>query len=144
MYGNRRVIPVNDSPKPNVPQWLGQSRGRWQGDTLVVDTSNFADKARYWWASAWRAARPTLRLTERFTRVDAETINYQLTMEDPEMFTRPWTMEFPLTNNQAAAGVTVGGLFEYACHEGNYGLVNTLRAARFEEANAGTGEGGAK
>ena len=144
MYGNRRVIPVDDSPKANVPQWLGQSRGRWEGDTLVVDTSNFADKAGYWWASAWRAARPTLRLTERFTRVDAETINYQFTMEDPEMFTRPWTMEFPLTNNQAAAGVTVGGLYEYACHEGNYGLVNTLRAARFEEANAGRGEGGVK
>ncbi len=144
MYGNRRIIPVDDSPRVSVPQWIGQSRGRWEGDTLVVDTSHFADKAAYWWASAWRAARSTLRLTERFTRVDAETINYQSTMEDPEMFTRPWTMEYPLTNNQAAAGVTVGGLFEYACHEGNYGLVNTLRAARSEEARGGTGEGAAK
>ena len=80
--------------------------------------------------SAWRASRPTLRLTERFTRVDAETIDYQFTMEDPAMFTRPWTAAFPLTTNQASRGVTVGQLYEYACHEGNYALPNVLAGAR--------------
>ena len=77
---------------------------------------------------------------ERFTRADAETIDYEFTMEDPEMFTRPWTAQYPLSTNQASRGVTVGRLYEYACHEGNYALPNTMKgwlAEHPEDASAG-------
>jgi hypothetical protein len=137
MFRDRRIIPLDGRSHGRIPQWLGDSRGRWEGDTLVVETTGFADKAQYWWASAWRASRPTLRVTERFTRVDAETIDYQFTMEDPAMFTRPWTAAFPLTTNQASRGVTVGQLYEYACHEGNYALPNVLAGARAKDGAAG-------
>jgi hypothetical protein len=140
MFRDRRIIPLDglDGRRPhgNVPQWLGNSRGHWEGGTLVVETTNFADKAHYWWVAAWRASRPTLRLIERFTRVDAETMDYQFTMEDPVMFTRPWTAAFPLTTNQASRGVTVGRLYEYACHEGNYSLANVLAGARARDKAA--------
>jgi hypothetical protein len=137
MFGDRRVIPLDNRERPKIPQWLGASRGRWDGDTLVVETANFADKAHYWWAGAWRASRPTLKLTERFTRADAETITYEFTIEDPQMFTQPWTATFPLSANQAANGVTSGRLYEYACHEGNYALPNTMKGWIAEH---GTGE----
>jgi len=139
MFRDRRIIPLDGRSHGRIPQWLGDSRGRWEGDTLVVETTGFADKAHYWWASAWRASRPTLRVTERFTRVDAETIDYQFTMEDPVMFTRAWTAAFPLTTNQASRGVTVGQLYEYACHEGNYALPNTLAGARAKDGAAEKG-----
>jgi hypothetical protein len=127
MFGDRRIIPLEARPRPGFPQWLGHSRGRWDGDTLVVETSGFADKSHYWWAGAWRASRPTLTLVERFTRVNAERIDYQFTMTDPVMFTRPWTAAYPLSSNQAANGVTSGRMYEYACHEGNYALPNTMK-----------------
>ena len=127
MFGDRRVVHLDGRARPAIPQWLGVSLGRWEGDTLVVETAGFADKGHYWWAGAWRASRPTLKLLERFTRVDAETIDYQFTMEDPVMFTRPWTAAYPLSSNQAKHGVTVGRLYEYACHEGNYALPNTMK-----------------
>ena len=127
MFGDRRTIFLDGRPPTTIPQWLGNSRGRWDGDTLVVETTGFADKGHYWWAGAWRASRPSLRLVERFTRADAETIDYQFAMEDPEMFTRPWTAQYPLSTNQASKGVTVGRLYEYACHEGNYALPNTMK-----------------
>jgi hypothetical protein len=134
LYHNRRVIPLDGRQPSGLPQWLGESRGRWAGNTLIVETANFADKAKYWWATSWRASRPTLRLVERFTRLDAETIDYEFTMEDPAMFTRPWTAKFPLTTNQKSRGVTEGRLFEYACHEANYSLVNVLKGARVRDA----------
>jgi hypothetical protein len=133
MYHNLRVIPLDGRPRTGVPRWLGESRGRWDGETLVVETDGFVDKSAYWWATSWRAPRPALRMVERFTRIDAETIDYEFTMADPEMFTRPWTARLPLTTNQAARGVTEGRLYEYACHEGNYSLVNVLRGARMKE-----------
>jgi hypothetical protein len=133
MFRDRRIIPLDGRPRTNIPQWLGEARGRWEGDTLVVETTNFADKSRYWWATSWRAARPTVRLVERFTRVDSETLDYQFTMEDPTTFTRPWTAKFPLTTNQAARGVTQGPLYEYACHEGNHSIVNVLSGARSQD-----------
>ena len=80
-----------------------------------------------------RAREGALHVVERFTRVDAETIDYEFTMTDPTMFTRPWTARFPLTTNQASRGVTEGRLFEYACHEGNYSLANALSGARVQE-----------
>jgi hypothetical protein len=134
MFHDVRVIPLDGRPRTGLPQWLGESRGRWEGDTLVVETMNFADKSEYWWATSWRAARPSLRMVERFRRVDAETIDYEFTMTDPVMFTRPWTARYPLTTNQAARGVTQGLMYEYACHEGNYSLANVLKGARAQEA----------
>jgi len=139
MFRDLRIITLDDQPAPTVPQWLGEGRGRWDGDTLVVETRSFADKGRYWWATAWRASRPSLRLVERFTRIDAETLDYEFTMEDPEMFAQPWTAMIPLTTNQASRGVTNGPLFEYACHEGNYGLTNVLAGARTLDLEAETG-----
>lgn len=135
MYHEVRIIPLDGRPHldSKIGQWLGDPRGRWEGDTLVVESTNFADKSHYWWAASWRASRPSLRLVERFTRIDEETIDYRFTMEDPESFTRPWTAAIPMTTNQAERGVTSGKLFEFACHEGNYGLVNVLRGARAEE-----------
>ena len=144
MFRDRRIIPLDGRPRTNIPQWLGESRGRWEGGTLVVETTNFADKATYWWASSWRAARPALRLVERFARVDAETIDYQFTMEDPVMFARSWIAKFPLTTNQKARGVTEGPLYEYACHEGNHSIVNVLGGARAQEARARAAKEGSK
>ena len=140
MFHEFRIIPLDVDGRPHVDrrigQWLGDARGRWEGDTLVVETTNFADTTHYWWAATWRAARPSLRLVERLTRIDPDTIDYRFTMHDPESFTRPWTAVIPMTTNQAERGVTSGQMFEYACHEGNYGLVNVLRGARAREEAA--------
>jgi hypothetical protein len=135
MFHEFRIIPLDARPHvgARIGQWLGDSRGRWEGESLVVETTNFADKTSYWWAQAWRASRPSLRLVERLTRVDEDTIDYRFTMEDPESFERPWTAVIPMTTNQAERGVTVGEMFEYACHEGNYSLPNMLRGARAAE-----------
>ena len=136
MFHEFRLIPTDG--RPHVParvgQWLGDSRGRWEGDTLVVETAAFADKSRYLWRATWRAARPGLRLVERFTRVDDQTLDYEFTMTDPDMFTRPWTARVPMTTDHASRGVTSGPMYEYACHEGNYGLLNIMRGARAEDA----------
>ncbi len=136
MFHEYRLIPVDgrDHVPPHVGQMLGDARGRWEGDTLVVETTSFSDKRHFLWRATWRAARPGLRLVERFTRVDAETIDYEFTMTDPDMFTQPWTASVPMTTNQASRGVTAGPMYEYACHEGNYGLLNIMRGARAEEA----------
>jgi len=139
MFHDVRVIPVDGRARTNLPQWMGESRGHWEGDVLVVETSNFADKSNYWWATSWRASRPSMRMVERFRRIDAETLDYEFTMTDPTMFTRSWTAKFPLTTNQKARGVTEGPLYEYACHEGNYAIVNVLKGARAQEAGQGDG-----
>jgi len=135
MFHDVRLIPVDgrDHVPSHVGQTLGDSRGRWEGDTLVVETTSFSDKSDFLWRATWRAARPSLHLVERFTRLDDETIDYQFTMSDPDMFTQAWTASVPMTTNQAARGVTAGPMYEYACHEGNYGLRNILRGARTEE-----------
>jgi hypothetical protein len=135
MYNEVRLVPLDGRPHidSRIGQWLGDARARWQGDTLVVETTRFADKSRYHWAWPWRSARPSLRVTERFTRVDSDTIDYRFTIEDPVMFTRPWTASAPMTTDQASRGVTAGPLYEYACHEGNHALPNVLRGARATE-----------
>ena len=123
-----RIIPVDGRPhlSGTVRQWLGDSRGRWEGDTLVVETTNFTDEAR---GSTFRDATRNMVLVERFRRVDAETIDYQFTVTDPETWTRPWTVKMPWNKVD-------GLMYEYACHEGNYGLANTLRSARAAEKAA--------
>lgn len=138
MFNEIRVIPVDGSAHldQNIRQWFGDSRGRWEGDTLVVDTTNFNDKTSYRWAASWRAPRPTLHIVERFTRVDEHTIDYRFTVEDPTQFSRPWTASVPMTTNQGAVGATVGEIYEYACHEGNYSMIHVLRGARLKEKQA--------
>jgi hypothetical protein len=101
--------------------YLGDSRGRWEGDTLVVETTNYNDKKLF--HGATRGAQ----MVERFRRLDADTIEYRLTVTDPATFTRPWTIENGLRRAD-------GSLYEVACHEGNYGMRGILSAARAEEA----------
>ena len=129
---DRRTIPTDGRPHGTVRDWRGDAVGRWEGDTLVVDTTNFADKSHYTWGASWRRPTETLRLVERFRRVDADTIDYQLTIEDPATFTKPWTLTFPLTKLSVP-------LIEYACHEGNYGVMHGLAQTRnLEKAVAET------
>jgi len=123
MIHDARIIPLDGRPHlpSNVRSWMGDPRGRWEGSTLVVETTNFSDKVSFHGSSSG------LRLVERFTRVDAHTIDYRFTVDDPTTWTQPWTVNFPLVTSD-------GEMYEYACHEGNYGLVNILRNARAEEA----------
>ena len=134
MYHEYRIVPLDGRPfiPEEVGQWLGDARGHWEEDTLVIVSKGFANKADYYWAWPWRAARPSLTVVERLRRVDERTIDYSFTVEDPEMFTRAWTASVPMTTDQASRGVTAGPLYEYACHEGNYALPNILRGARLE------------
>jgi hypothetical protein len=121
MVHDARVIRINGQhPPATVRKWLGDSIGRWEGDTLVVETTNFTDKTRF------RGSTENLKVIERFTRIDARTLRYQFTIEDPATWTRPWTAEYawPATNDL---------LYEYACQEGNYALGNILRGARLKE-----------
>ena len=122
MIHDARIIPMDG--RPHAPQdvraWLGDSRGRWEGDTLVVDTTNFTDKTNF------RGSRENLHVVERFTRVDDNTIRYQFTVDDPTTWSRPWTAELPLAEDK-------GPIYEYACHEANYGMANNLRGARAVE-----------
>lgn len=122
MMHEARVIPVDGRPPvgDGVRAWRGDSRGRWEGQTLVVETANFNDRLLF------QGATRNLRLVERITRRDADTIDYQLTVTDPDTFTRPWTLENPLRRGD-------GGIYEVACHEGNIGLRAILSGARAEE-----------
>jgi hypothetical protein len=104
----------------NLPQWSGTSRGRWDGDTLVVETKGFKGE------TSFRGSSPNLHLVERFTRSDANTLVYQFTATDPTTWVRPWTVEIPLQR-------TDDQIFEYACHEANYGMTNLLQGARAVE-----------
>src|SRR2546425_4101716 len=124
-----RIVPLDDRPhlSQGLRQWRGDSRGRWEGNTLVVDTTNFSDKVLIRGISS----DPTeaLHITERLTRVNANTIDYQFTIDDPKTWTRPWTAAVPMVK-------TDEHMYEYACHEGNYGMVGILAGARAEERAA--------
>jgi hypothetical protein len=135
-----RVIPLDGRPPlpAEMQQWIGDSRGHWDGDTLVVETRNlkFNEQSRFGVQYLNGISDENLRLVERFTPADANTIVYQATIEDPTVFTQPWTVEIPLRR-------TPGPIFEVACHEGNYGLANILSGHRAEEraaADAGRGQ----
>ena len=125
MIHDVRVIPLDGRPHidKDVPQWLGDSRGHWEGDTLVVDTTNFTDKTNF------KGSGASLHLVERFTRADADTLLYQFTVDDPATFTTPWTAVIPMSKSEDQ-------IYEYACHEGNYGMVGILAGARAEEKAA--------
>ena len=140
MYRERRIIPIDAGPHvdSDIRQWNGDLRGRWEGDTLVVESTNFVDKWKdYRFNEIWRGASETLQLVERFSRVDDKTMLYRVTVTDPVRFTSPWTVEMYLTTDQAAAGTTTGPIYEFACHEGNYGGANILSGARAEDAAGG-------
>jgi hypothetical protein len=126
-----RVIPLGGRPHipQNMRQWLGDSRGHWEGNSLVVDTTNFRDEIRSNLYYCCGAAGANLHLVERFTRVDNDTIDYQYTVDDPTTYTRPWTVALPMWR-------TEGPLYEYACHEANYGMSGILAGARAEEKSA--------
>ncbi len=133
MFRDRRIIPITDQPHASVRQWNGDIRGHWEGDTLVVESIHFVDGTSNRWAATWRMPTETMHLVERFTRSDRDTLQYEFTLTDPAKFTQPWSVRIPLTTNQASRGVTEGPLYEYACHEGNYSLMNVLSGARAEE-----------
>ena len=128
MIHETRIIPVD--ARPHIPAairtWVGDSRGHWEGNTLVVETTNFMDKT----VVGQTPASEDLRLVERFTRVSADTLNYSVTINDPKTWTKPWTISFPLKSEPDYV------LYEYACHEGNYYMYNALKGARTEEAKA--------
>jgi hypothetical protein len=120
-----RIIKLDGSPHApsTVRTWLGDSRGHWDGDTLVVDTTNFSAE------SSFRGSDENLHLIEKFTRVSPTTLNYEFTIDDPTVWTRTWTAMIPLkrSNDQ---------IYEYACHEGNYALPGVLAGARMQEKAA--------
>ena len=121
MVHDARIIRIGGTHVPShIRKWLGDSIGRWEGDTLVVDTTNFTDKTRF------RGSSEQLHVIERFTRVDANTLRYSFTIDDPSTWDRTWTGEYtwPITSER---------IYEYACHEGNYAMGNILRGARLKE-----------
>ena len=128
MVHNARIVPLEARPhlSQDVRQWTGDARGHWDGATLVVETTNFLRETGFTGAGAG------LNLIERFTRVDDDTLLYEFTIEDPDSFTRPWTAAIPMAK-------TDGPMFEYACHEGNYGMTNLLAGARADDAAAREG-----
>jgi hypothetical protein len=125
MIHDVRIIPTDGSPHlaSNIRQWFGDSRGHWEGDTLVVDTTNFTNR------TAFRGSSENLHVVERFSRQADDSILYQFTVEDPSTWEKSWSGEFPMTKID-------GPIFEYACHEGNYGMRNNLSGARAEEKAA--------
>jgi hypothetical protein len=125
MIHDARVIPLDGGPQlpEDVRLWMGDPHGHWEGNTLVVDSTNFTNKTGY------AGSTEKLHLIERFTRVDPKTILYEFTMDDPSTFTKPWTAQVPMHMSD-------GPIFEYACHEGNYALGDILRGARTDEKAA--------
>ena len=124
MIHDARIVPIDGRPDlpPDIRQWTGSSRGYWDGDTLVVETANRRD-------SSFRGATRDLQLTERFTRADADTLVYEVTLDDPRTWTQPWTFMVPMVRND-------GEVYEYACHEGNYYMANMLHGLRAAEQEA--------
>ena len=127
-----RVVPLTEREAlpGHIRQWVGDSQGRWEGETLVVETTNLdTNRMSRYGVFLDTVADENLRITERFTRTGADTIMYQATMENPGIFVAPWTMEAPFRTDP-------GPLVEFACHEGNYGMTNILSGARADEAAA--------
>lgn len=125
MIHEARIVRMDGSPHApsSVRFWAGDSRGHWEGETLVVDTTNFLEQSNF------LGAGPNLHVVERLTRTGARTITYEFTVEDPTTWSRPWTATYPML-------ASAGPMYEYACHEGNYGLRNILGSARVNEKAA--------
>jgi hypothetical protein len=125
MIHEHRIVPLDGRPplSSDIKQLMGGSRGRWEGDTLVVETTNFNGVA------AFQGATDKMHLVERFTRVAPDTVLYEFTVTDPDTFAQPWTARYPMTMNPEP-------IYEYACHEGNYSLTTILAGARAQERAA--------
>jgi len=135
MIHESRIIPLDGRPhvNPSIRLWNGDPRGHWEGDTLVVETTNFNGKGQISTSAAGGRMRgipqsDAARIIERFTRTDAKTILYEVSIDDPKVYTRPWKLEIPLVRD---AGYVI---YEYACHEGNYAVANILRGGRARDA----------
>ena len=126
MNHNVRVVPLDGRPHTELRQWTGDSRGHWEGDTLVVETTNFMRETSFMRGGA----SADLRLTERFTRVSRDVLLYRVTVDDPTTWIQPWTYEVPMKSNPDP-------IYEYACHEGNYAMEVILAGARAKEAEVG-------
>ena len=131
MVHDARIVPLDGRTHlpPKLLQWMGDSRGHWDGATLVIETTNFTEKTSSFDPAATfgLGTGEALHLTERFTRLDEDTLLYEYTVDDPSTFARPFTVALPMQKLDQP-------VFEYACHEGNYGLLNILRGARVDEA----------
>jgi len=125
MVHNARMVPLDGRPHGTIRQWVGDSRGHWEGNTLVVDTINFTNDG----TGVRVPTDENYHLTERFTLRDANTLIYEFTVDDPTMQTKPWTASVPMVRSNQA-------MYEYACHEGNYGMMGILTAARAEDKAA--------
>jgi hypothetical protein len=132
MIHEARVIPLDGTPHAGagVQMWMGDSRGRFEGETLVIETTNFTDRTGLGGNGNGAVHSANMRLVERLQRVDSDTLRYEFTVHDPETYTQPWTVAFDLDSRPGYE------IYEYACHEGNYGLANMLSAARAEERAA--------
>jgi hypothetical protein len=133
MIHETRIVPLDGRPhlSPDIKTWMGDSRGRWEGDTLVVVTRNLGSFAPGISVNGGgNRHSDAITITERFTRVGADTMLYEMSVDDPKTWTGPWTMQFPLTRDDGY------GFYEYACHEGNYSLFNILTGARADDAAA--------
>jgi len=129
MVHDARIVRMNAQHLPKaIRRWMGDSVGHWEGDTLVIDTTNFTDKTRF------RGSTENLHVVERLTRVDDKTLLYGFTIEDPDTWDRPWTGEYTWP-------ATTKAIYEYACHEGNYALASVLRGARRQEAEEAAAQG---
>ena len=128
MIHDARIIPIDNRAAAlpeNMRQWMGDSRGHWEGDTLVIETTNFQPNGTG--SIAVREVNGlNFRLTERFTRSGPDGLTYEFTVNDPTVWTKPWSAMVPWTRSR-------GTIYEYACHEGNYSIANMLSVARFEE-----------
>ena len=124
MVHNARIVPLDGSGHGTVPMWTGVSRGHWEGDTLVVETKNFLRE------TSFRNSSANLHLVERFQRMSDDVLLYSFTVTDPTTWTRPWSVELPMRSSDLP-------MFEYACHEGNYGMDGTLTGARAVEKAVG-------
>ena len=128
-YRDRRIIPTDGRPHGTIRQWFGDAVGRWEGDTLIVDTINFVDRTNYEWATIWTRTSESLHLVEHFRRTAADTIEYKITVDDPATFSRPWTAVIPIVKLTDDTQI-----YEYACHEGNYAMPNLLSGGRADAA----------
>ncbi len=127
-FGIRRIVPLHGGPHGSIRQWLGDTRGHWEGGTLVVETTNFSDKTR---AHGFFEGQEHMRLVERFTRVSPDVIDYAFTVDDPTTLTRPWTAAIPMSKTDEP-------VLEFACHEGNEAIAGILAGQRaVEKAAAG-------
>jgi hypothetical protein len=136
MIHETRIIPLDNRPRlgANIRLWNGDSRGRWEGDTLVVETTNFNDKGSIATSAATGRMRgipqsETMRVTERFTANGPNTIDYQVTIDDPKVYSKPWTVAMPFNRDDSYQ------FYEYSCHEGNHSMVNELLAGRAADKN---------